>query len=30
MPDHSVVNAAAFICEAEIRAYLDGSGPARF
>ncbi len=30
MPDHSVVSAAAFICEAEIRAYLDGSSPERF
>jgi len=30
MPDHSVVNAAAFICEAEMRAYLDGSDSSRF
>ena len=30
MPDHSVVNAAAFICEAQMRAYLDGSDSSRF
>ncbi len=30
MPEHFVVNAAAFICESEIDAYLDGSGQDRF
>ncbi len=30
MPEHSVVNAAAFICEAETRSYLDGSDSSRF
>jgi hypothetical protein len=30
MPDHYIVNAAAFICQAEMRAYLEGSDPGRF
>jgi hypothetical protein len=30
MPEHAVVNAAAFVCEREMDAYLDGSASARF
>jgi len=30
MPEHAMVNRAAFICESEIDAYLDGSGQDRF